>query len=126
MPNLTLLSILAVTISVYFGAMWVTKMINDRGDDILNGVFKGVPASTKDRHLMLFTNWLPYAAFLVAFLVVAGVGVLELARGADDERVAVIGYMCAVVLTGGALFWAILGSFVFTNMVSALRKAEAD
>ncbi len=121
MPNPTLLSILALTLSMYFGGMWVSKIINDRNDEILSGVVKGIPVSTKYRWLMLFTNWLPYVIFLCAILLVTGTGVLELAREVEEPRVKIVGYMCAVVLVGGAGFWSILGIFVFANMLSALR-----
>jgi hypothetical protein len=115
--------ILVVTISVYFIAMWVTKMTNDRGDEILHGVVKGVPASTKDRWLMLFTQWLPYAVFLTAFLLIAAVGNVQIARTVEDPRVQLLGYMCGGFLAMGGLFWLLLGcGFVFLNMVSTLRQ----
>jgi predicted secreted protein len=120
-PNLTLLSILAVIITLFFGSVWVSKTINDRQDEILTGVVKGVPVSTKYRWIMLFTNWLPFVVFLVAFLFVMALGLLELARGAEDERIRLLGYACAVLPTSGAAFWSILGVIEFSNMLSALR-----
>jgi predicted secreted protein len=125
MPNLTLLSILALTVSVGFLAFTVSKMINDRNDEILTGVVKGIPVSTKYRWLMLFTNWLPFVVFLIGFLIVTALGALELSRGTDDARVTVLGYMCAVLMGGGAAFWSILSVFVtFPNMASALRDTS--
>jgi predicted secreted protein len=125
MPNLTLLSILALTVSVAFLAFTVSNMINDRNDEILTGVVKGVPVSTKYRWLMLFTNWLPFVVFLIAFLLVTAIGALELSRGTDDGRVRLVGYMCAVVMGSGAVFWSILSVFVtFPNMASVLRDTS--
>ena len=62
MLNLPLLSILAIMLTNYFGTMSVVRMINDRNDEILSGFVKGSAVSTRDRQLMLFTNWLPYIA----------------------------------------------------------------
>lgn len=70
---------------------------------------------------MLFTNWLPFVVFLIAFLVIAGLGLLELARGAEDERVRLLGYMCAVLPAAAAAFWSIVGVVEFLNLLSALR-----
>jgi hypothetical protein len=122
MPNLTLLSILAVTMTGYFSCMWVTKMISQRGDDILSGIIKGVPVSTKDRRLMLFTDWLSWVALQIALLVILGLSLLEMARGAEEPSVELIGFMCATLCAFGATFWSILGSVLFANMMSVLRK----
>ena len=39
--------ILVVTIATYVIAMWVTRMTNDRGDELLHGLVKGMPTSIK-------------------------------------------------------------------------------
>ncbi|NNE19210.1 MAG: hypothetical protein HKN10_12120 [Myxococcales bacterium] len=122
MPNLTLLSILAVTIGGYTSCMWVTKMITGRGDDIVSGIIKGVPVSTRDRWLMLITDWLSWVALQVSLLIILGLGILEIARGANEPRVALIGYMCCVMCAFGAVFWTLLGSVLFANMMSTIRK----
>jgi hypothetical protein len=126
MPNLTLLSVLAFITAGYFGCMWITRMINDRGDDILTGLLKGVPVRTKDRWLMLYTNWLPYVALQIAFLLILGFGILELAQGAESPKVGLIGYMSATMCAFGATFWLVIGSFVFMSMVSTLRQTKRD
>jgi hypothetical protein len=124
MPNLSLLSILAIMLTNYFGTMWVVRMINDRNDEILTGVVKGTLISTRDRQLMLFTNWLPYVAFLVAFQLTMSVGLYGLGRGAKEATAEIVAYagstMCAVTAT----FWVVLGPFVFVSMLAALRKAS--
>jgi len=123
MSNQTaLLSILAITIVVFYNSMWVNKVINDRGDEILCGVVKGVSLSAKYRRLLLFTNWLPYTAFLIAILLVTGLGILEIARAVEEPRITLLGQMCALLCVTGAVFWSVLGSFLFTNMLSAIRS----
>jgi hypothetical protein len=117
-----LLSILAITIVVFYNSMWVNKVINDRGDEIRCGVVKGVAVPTKYRRLLLFTNWLPYAAFLISVLVVTALGILEIAKAAQEPRITLLGYACATLCATGALFWSVLGSFLFADMVSAIRS----
>ncbi len=57
MSNLTATAlILALTMTTYTIAMWISFRTNERGDEILYGVVKGVPISTKDRWLFLFTR----------------------------------------------------------------------
>ncbi len=120
------LAILGATILAYTIGMWVTRMINDRGDEILYGVVKGVPVSTKDRWFMLFTNWLPYALFLIGFLLIVAIGNVRIAKVVDDPTVATFGYLCAGFLAMGALFWLVLGlAATFPNMVAAIRKSES-
>lgn len=123
MSNLAaLLSMLGIFIATFFGSYWVNTVINDRGDQILSGVVKGAPVSPKNRRLMLFTQWLPYTAFLIAFLGVVGLGFLEVAREIEHPRAKILGYMCAMMCAGGAVFWGVLGSFLLTNMISVLRE----
>jgi len=120
------LAILGATIAAYTIGMWVTRMINERGDEILYGVVKGVPVSTKDRWFMLITNWLPYAVFLIGFLLIVAIGDVRIARAVDDPVVATFGYLCAAFLTTGATFWLLLGSIATVpNMVAAIRKSES-
>jgi hypothetical protein len=47
MPDLTLLSIVAFITAGHFGCMWITRMINDRGDDILSGLLPYLPLPAK-------------------------------------------------------------------------------
>jgi hypothetical protein len=120
-PNLNLLSILALMMVFYYGVMWVTKIVNERGDEILYGVVKGVPVSTKNRWTMLVANWFPWVVFLIAFIGVMTVGILEIAQAAEAPRVRFFGYMCVTLCAGGAVFWLALGYVLFRNMVSTLR-----
>ena len=126
MPNLSLLSILAIMAMLYVGSMWVVRMINDRNDEILTGVIKGVPVSVKDRQLMLFTNWLPYVAFLIAFQLAMSVGLFEVGRGMEEPRIGAVAYIGAVMCAATAIFWVFLAPFVFLSMLSALRKAAVS
>jgi len=48
-----LLAILAVTLAVYIGVMWVNVVFNSRGDDIRSGVVKGARLAKADLLLLL-------------------------------------------------------------------------
>lgn len=123
MLNLPLLSILAIMLTNYFGTMWVVRMINDRNDEILSGVVKGSLVSTRDRQLMLFTNWLPYVAFLIAFQLAMSVGLYGLGRGAEETTAEIVAYAGSTMCAAAAAFWLVLGPFVFVSMLNAVRKA---
>lgn len=119
--------ILALTLTSYVTAMWVTKVTNERGDYILYGLVNGAKASRRDRWIMLVTMWFPYAMFLIAFLIIMALGNLEVARNAHDPRVETFGYMCAVFLGTGAVFWFVLGMlFVLRHLVTAIRNSDAE
>lgn len=116
--------ILALTMMGYVILMWVVRMTNARADEILSGVVNGIPATKKTRTLMLYTQYLPYAAFGDAFVAIMALGVLEIARGVDDPRVAAIGYICATFFGTSALFIAVLVPFLFLNIRAALRQTR--
>lgn len=125
MPNhLAITVILTLTLATYVAAMWVTKVTNARGDKILFGVINGVEASPQDRRLMLVTMWLPYAAFLIAFLLVMAIGTVEFATSSQDPRVQTVGFMCALFLGAGGVFWFVLGFFfVLRRLLRSIRQA---
>ena len=115
--------VLVVTIASYVIAMWVTRLTNDRGDEILHGLVKGIPMSSKDRWLMQFTQWLPYVTFLIAFLLISAVGDVQIARIADDPRLLLPGYMSTGFLASGALFLVLAGvGLVVPRLLSVLRQ----
>jgi hypothetical protein len=114
-----LLAILALTLAVYIGVMWVNVVFNSRGDDIRSGVVKGARLAKADLLLLLYGNWLPYIAFAIGFMVFAAVGVLELARNAEAPRVRLIGYMSAALIGSGAVFHLLVGAFRFASLIIA-------
>jgi hypothetical protein len=122
--QVALLSTLTLFTAAVLGAAWIHKTNNDRIDEILSGVVKGIPVPVSQRRLLLFTSWLPYVAFLTAWLLVLGLGIVESARWVEAPEVRLICYMCAMVLFGGAIFTVVLGSLLFANMLSVIRKAS--
>jgi len=117
--QLTVACILALTTAGYAVGMWTNVVLNDRADEIRAGSAKGGKLSTSDRWLLLYTNWLPYVAFVVGYLVITAVAMVELAGYSASERVQLLGRMCGIFFGGGAVFVSVLGAYHFI----ALRKA---
>jgi amino acid transporter len=122
----TLLSILAVIIAGFVATIWVSTVINSRGDEISSGVVKGIPVPAKARWLMLFTQFLTFYLFLVGFLMIIGLGLWELAQGVEEPAVSLLGYMGAYLSATGAVMWLLLGTSWFIHHLSVVRQAKAD
>jgi hypothetical protein len=120
--TITVALFLAIAMATYAIGMWVTRATNERGDEVLTGVVKGIPVSVTARWLMLL-QWFAYASFLVGFLLIIFLGLLEMAHWVEEPRVSFVGYMCATMAAGGAVYWAVLGVFIFANLRSAIREA---
>jgi lysylphosphatidylglycerol synthetase-like protein (DUF2156 family) len=125
-PNLSLLSILVVIIAVFYASFSVVPIINNRGDEALSGVVKGVPVSLKTRRLMLFTHYLPLCAFLASFVLVAGLGLMEFARTMEEPRTQAVGCMAAIICIAGAVVWVGLGGAWFLHTWSVLRTIKRE
>jgi lysylphosphatidylglycerol synthetase-like protein (DUF2156 family) len=125
-PNLPLLSILVVLIAVFYATFSCIPIMNSRGDEALAGVVKGMPVSLKTRRLLLFTNYLPLCAFLASFTLVAGLGIIELARTMEEPRIQAIGYMAAIVCISGAVVFVGLGGAWCLHIWSVLRETKRD
>ncbi len=49
---------------IFLVGMYVTKIANDRMDEILIGVVQGLAVSRKHRSVMLYNQWLPIMSAL--------------------------------------------------------------
>jgi len=125
MPDTSLLWILGLFFFLFYVAMHFVPIANARGEVALQGVLDGVPLSLATRKMILFTHYLPLASFFAVFTAVACFGFIELARGADDQRVATIGYMVAVVCGSSTLVWTVLQTVWGPHIYRAIRQAEA-
>jgi len=119
-----LLSILGFLAVGFVSGLWVTRMANDRMDEILSGVVKGVSVPEQQRWLMLTNNWLPYAAFLIVFLTILGLGFYRLAGWAQDPMVQLIGYFSAMMCATASVFWLALGAIWVLHFRSVLRQSR--
>ncbi len=124
MPDITLVSIMAMAAADFAVAMWVSKVTSERYDELLCGVAKGVPMSLTHRWMMTLTNWLPWAVFLVGWLLMMMTGFLELANSSQDAAIRAFGYMAAWLHAAGAAFWFILGAALTLALIRALRETD--
>ena len=124
MPDLTLVSIMAMAAADFAVAMWVSKITSERYDELLCGVAKGVSMSLTHRWMMTLTNWLPWAMFLVGWLLMMMAGFLKLANSSQDAAIRGVGIMAAWLHAAGAAFWFILGVALTLNLVRTLREAK--
>ena len=122
MPDLTLVSIMAMAAADFAVAMWVSKITSERYDELFCGVAKGVPMSVTHRWMMTLTNWLPWAMFLVGWLLVMMAGFLKLASSSQDATIRTVGSMAAWLHAAGAAFWLILGVVLTISLVRTLRE----
>jgi hypothetical protein len=114
-----------VVTSSLFIAYWVIRMANKRGDEALLGVLRGVPISTGTRRMLLFTHYIGLGAFLVAFLVIITLVLLELATSAEQPAVANIGYTAVVLWVGGIIYLLVTVAAWVYHARSIIREAEA-
>lgn len=117
-----LLSIMVLIVATFYSVLAVTPLLLDRLDGALSGTVKGIPVSLPTRRLLLITQVVPLCAFICGFLLVIGLGVLELARGAEEPRVKIVGSMAASLAFVGALAYLGMGSVWTFHVWSELRK----
>jgi hypothetical protein len=117
-----LLSIMVMVVVTFYSALAVTPLLLDRLDSALSGIVKGMPVSIQTRRLLLVTQVVPLCAFICGFLLVVGLGVLELARAAEEPRVKVVGSMAASLAFIGALAYFGMGGVWWFHVSSAMRK----
>ncbi|NNE19212.1 MAG: hypothetical protein HKN10_12130 [Myxococcales bacterium] len=117
-----LLSIMVMVVVTFYSAMTVTPILLDRLDGALSGIVKGMPVPLRTRRLLLVTQAVPLFAFICGFLLVVGLGVLELARAAEEPRVKVVGSMAASLAFIGAVAYLGMGSVWWFHVSSEMRK----
>lgn len=124
MPDaIALPTMLALFMAAYAILMWVVRMTNERGDEIVAGVIKGIATPRRTRSLNLYTQYLAYCVFGMAYLVVVSFGLLEMTRGVENDGVKLVGYMCTTLLLSAAVFITLLVPFLFMDMRRAVRGA---
>ena len=102
MPDLHLLSILAVDIAAFIVAYHCIVIFMNRGDEGLAGVVNGIPISERTRWLILLIHYIPFGAFCGGWLTILCFGMVGLARGAEDPFVRTVGNMSAVLFGAAA------------------------
>ncbi|MBT8467158.1 MAG: hypothetical protein KJN97_00305 [Deltaproteobacteria bacterium] len=126
MPDLHLVSILAVDISGFIVAYHCCVVFMNRGDEGLAGVVKGIPISQRTRWLILLIHYMPYGAFCGGWLVIISFGLVGLARGAEDPFVRSVGYMSAVLFATGAAVLITSAPMWLYHVRAETRRARVD
>lgn len=119
-----LLSIMVLVVVTFYSALSVTPVLVDRMDAALSGIVKGLPVSTQTRRLLLITQAVPLCAFISGFLLVVGLGILEMSKGAEGPHVKIVGSMAASLAFIGALAYLGMGGVWWFHVWSALRKTS--
>jgi hypothetical protein len=122
--QLTTFLTLGFTLAVYVVVMYVNVLINRLEADIRSGVIGGIPESVEYRWLLLYTNFLPYTAFVIGLLLISATGLLAVAKEAQSLGVKQVVYLCAAFLGTGSAFIAILGPFHFFSCRSAIQSSR--
>ena len=122
--QLTIFLTLGFTVAVYAVVMWVNVVINRLSHEIRSGVLQGIRLSEKERWLLLYTNFLPYAAFAIALLLLSAAGLLASAKDVQSLGAKQVGYMCATFLGSGSAFMVLLSPFHFFSCRSAIQSVR--
>ncbi len=127
MSNISVIGlILGTTTATFVAVNYVTKIMNERMDEVVTGVVKGIPVSAKHRSAMLYNQWLPQNAALMAFVLIAGVAYVRIAQEIGSAEVRSITYLFAGLCVWAALMFLILGASQLLYCASVLREAKRD
>jgi hypothetical protein len=94
-------------------------------ETVATGINQNQTISMEYRHLYLHLRWLIDVAITVAIMSAAALGFLLFARTASAEGVRLFAYVCALIVTCGAVGWLIQIPFMYFHLRSVLRQAEA-
>jgi len=106
--------------------LWCSKLQYDVGNEIVTGVIRGSPVSTKHRWLMLYQTWIGYVICIVACGVVVATVNAWIAANVTEADAETIAYMVAFLGAFAAIAWSLAGISKFVHFRSVLRQAEAD
>jgi hypothetical protein len=127
MSDLTgLIAISALAVTSTFLVFYLTRMINDMGDQIVTGFIRDHPIPATQRWLMLYSRWVSYVMGAVGVPLFLALAAVMIADRAGDAESRLLGYLAAFLLLIAAINWLIQGIVQFFSYRSLLRQAEAD
>jgi predicted secreted protein len=109
-----------------FAIFYISKMTNDVGNEIVTGVIRGIPISTKARWLVLHQTWVGYVLGAVGCGVMIAALNVQIAAHATDAGIQTLAYMAAFFGAFAAIIWVLGAVSGFIYYRSVLRQAEAD
>jgi hypothetical protein len=127
MSDATAMSLLVGIFFVgFFGAYYSTKVANDRMDEILVGIVRGMAVSTKHRKLMLYNQWMPMISVLAGVSVISAFIFLQIGNATSTQGVRYVAYVLTGFASWSGLMYVVLGTSTMLQCFSILREAEAD
>jgi len=125
MPNSTAIALIVATFFVALPCfMYISKMTNDVGAEILAGVIRGNPVSTKSRWLMLYQIYVSYVLAAMTCGAVLSLASLRIADHVDDADIKRLAYVAAMLGALASISWLLNGLSWFLHYRSVLRQAE--
>jgi len=125
MPNSTAIALVVATFFVaLLCIMYISKMANDVGAEILAGVVRGNPVSTKSRWLMLYQIYVSYVLAAMTCGAVLSLASLRIADHVDDADIKRLAYGAAMLGALASISWLLNGLSWFLHYRSVLRQAE--
>ncbi len=105
---------------------YVTKIANDRMDEILIGVVQGASVSRKHRSVMLYNQWLPMMSGLAGASLIIGAGYLQIAALVSSGGVRFLAYVLAGMIGWSFAMYLFLGASTWLQCLSVLRGIERE
>jgi len=121
-----LIVIPSLTVISAFWIFYVTRMINDMGDQIITGFIRDHPIPPNQRWLMLYSRWAAYVLAAVALPLFLAFASVLIANHVVDADVRLLGYWAAFLNAIAGINWLLQGIVQLSSYRSLLRQAEAD
>jgi hypothetical protein len=115
--------------SIFPGAFvffYSSKMATDAGNEVLTGVIRGMPISTKVRWLFLHQKYVGYVLGTVSVGILMAAVNVQIAAHAPDAAIRTVAYLAAFVSAAAASISALSSFAGFIYYRSVLRQAEGD
>jgi hypothetical protein len=119
-------AMLGTYLAMYLIGMYVTKMANDRMDEILIGVVQGLAVSEKHRSMMLYNQWLPLMSGLAAGSMVLAVGYLQVAPLVAGDGARLLAHLLAALSGWSFFMFLFLGASTGLQCMSVLRQVKRN
>ena len=127
MSNFTqILAISALGLSGAFWVIYLSRVINALGDQIITGFIRDHPIPIAQRWLMLYSNWVSYVTGGIGATLFLALAALLIAGHVGHADSKLLAYLLAFLLSVAAVIWLIHGVVLFISYRSLLRQAEAD
>lgn len=105
---------------------YISRIATDAAAQIVTGTIDGTPIPVPLRRLMLYQQYVCFAAGAVACGFFVALVALRVATQVGDGGINPVAYAVAFLGAGGAIAWTINGTMALFFYRSILRQAAAD